>query len=76
MTTRPLPLRGCDGDCGQGRKVCDCGHEHPPTAAMPLHELAPAPVHARRADLFLAAVALAAGAAALGMILGSIGGAA
>jgi hypothetical protein len=43
---------------------------------MPLHELAPAPVHARRADLFLAAVALAAGAAALGMILGSIGGAA
>ena len=76
MTTRPLPLRGCDGDCGQGRKVCDCGHEHPPTAAMPLHELAPAPVHARRADLFLVAVVLAAGAAALGMILGSIGGAA
>ena len=75
MTTRPLPLRGCDGDCGQGRKVCDCGHEHPPTAAMPLHELAPAPVHARRADLFLVAVALAAGAATLGMILGSIGGA-
>jgi len=76
MSTRPLPLRGCDGDCGQGRRPCDCGHEHPPTAAMPLHELAPAPVHARRADLFLVAVALAAGAAALGMILGSIGGAA
>ena len=75
MSTRPPPLRGCDGDCGQGRRVCDCGHEHPPTAAMPLHELAPAPVHARRADMFLVAVALAAGAATLGMILGSIGGA-
>jgi hypothetical protein len=20
--------RGCEGDCNQGRKECDCGHDH------------------------------------------------